>query len=122
MFQDGCRDRWKPWACPSSRSRLSVAETARSSRPYANQLQVLICPREQYDESGEMDQYVPRKIYTAACPAKTCGFSVRTFERGGSEDVDMERGFSVLKLSQADSEQQRIAPIDDLEEMIDFKS
>jgi hypothetical protein len=34
----------------------------------------------------------------------------------------MERGFSVLKLSQADSEQQRIAPIDDLEEMIDFKS
>lgn len=34
----------------------------------------------------------------------------------------MERGFSVLKLGQTDGEQQRIAPIDDLEEMIDFKS
>jgi hypothetical protein len=34
----------------------------------------------------------------------------------------MERGFSVLKLSHSDGEQQRSAPIDDLEEMIDFRS
>lgn len=34
----------------------------------------------------------------------------------------MECRFSVLQLGQADGEQQRSAPIDDLEEMIDFKS
>ena len=49
-------------------------------------------------------------------------FRVGAFQRGGSEEVDIERGFSVLKLGQADDEQQRSAPIDDLEEMIDFKS
>ena len=32
----------------------------------------------------------------------------------------MEPGSSVLKLGQPDGEQQRIAPIDELEEVIDF--
>lgn len=34
----------------------------------------------------------------------------------------MEPGSSVLKLGQPDGEQQRIDPIDELEEVIDFKS